>query len=1529
LRKRSIIISSLCILLALPSGALAEGNKARTPQTIKVERGKQQNALKAVKSENITALADDTLGPVLVSATAGPATVGVNDTITITAIASDDVSGVAEVLAYLNLPSGGYKVVPLTLENPETGEWKGTYTITEFDQEGTWIIDFDLYDAAGNDSYGEPIEPIQVNNPNGDSEVPTLVEKSVTPLAVAPNEEVKIRAVVNDNVGVSTVFAKIYTADSFGYYYMPLTLAEGTTNEYVGSHYFSESDPSGNWFIDIDMTDIAGNFDWLVLDEVVELTNPSSDNTDPIIGDPVITPAVASAGQSVRLRVPVSDQQSGVSSVYAEFFHIDSPTETYLEHLTQDPTTGEWYVEFTIQSGFPSGVWNVDIYATDSAGNTVLKEVRGAFDVDNNSGDFDAPEISKVVVTPVGDVQIGQTVTITADVTDNAGLDMVYAEVLDQAGFGDYVPMSYDVTSNKWIGSYVVQDTTAPGFYSVRVSAYDTSLRYNSLDAQGGITVINPIGDFTGPVISDIALDKTEVNAGEQITISASVEDESGVALVSANYDDNKTVDLKYDSTLNKWVGTITVPTNTPDGELININFVNAADTKGNVEVSSWYPVSFTVHNADGDYTAPEVESVEITPAVAGVGEKVQFKAKVTDAQTGVKSVTVALDMSEVALTFDGASGLWVGSYTVKANDKPGDYTVYVSTEDNNGNSADTVAEQTLTIDNPNADVTGPVVEAVEITPAEVNVGDTVKISATISDDQSGVHGVFATLDSPNFEKYESISLVLNSETNKWEGTYEVKEFDLPGSWHVNVTAFDNAGNYGSNEAEYQVVIHNPNGGDVVSPTVHSLVMSTSTAKPGDTVHFEAKLSDAKSGVKSATIYLYSNSSANSYPITLAYDESNEVWSADYVIPAFASAGFHSLYLDVADHAGNVEFYYPINSLLILNDFSDNEAPKFESISISPEQALRGEEVTFKVNFTDNQSGVKNASLVLFNPDSADSYNADDERAYRFIDLAYSEQENVWIGTYTVKATDPLGSWKISYEVEDLAGNWNMAAISEKFVTYEDVTPPATPVVAEISDQSAAVTGTTEAGASVTVSIGSETYSGTADANGNFTITIPVQSAGTVITVTAKDRFDNASEVSVTVVDKTPPAAPTVETVTDKTTVITGTTEKNSTVTAKIGDTIYTGTTFSNGVYKITIPRQATGTSIIVTAADGAGNVSQEVAVTVGDATAPGIPTVNFVTDSATVVTGVAEAGATVTVTIGTETYTGSADSTGAFSVTIPAQAAGTVLTVKATDAAGNTGNARSVTVIDRTAPATPSVNYISDQATVVTGVVEAGATVVVTIGTENYTGTADANGAFQVTIPQQKAGTRVYVRAIDAAGNKSNLRDLIVVDKTAPSAPTVNEVSDSATLVTGTTEGGATITVTIGTAEYTARAFSNGTFRVSIPAQPVGTRILIRATDAGGNKSTLSSVRVVDRTPPAVPTLDPVTAKSTEVRGTTDGGAYITVTIGSQSYTARAFSNGTFRVAIPAQAAGVKISVSAADALGNKSAARTVTVTQ
>ena len=78
---------------------------------------------------------------------------------------------------------------------------------------------------------------------------------------------------------------------------------------------------------------------------------------------------------------------------------------------------------------------------------------------------------------------------------------------------------------------------------------------------------------------------------------------------------------------------------------------------------------------------------------------------------------------------------------------------------------------------------------------------------------------------------------------------------------------------------------------------------------------------------------------------------------------------------------------------------------------------------------------------------------------------------------------------------------------------------------------------------------------------GKFSITIPKQVAGTVIEVTAKDGAGNVSAVTqVTVEDATAPAAPVVNKVTDQSTTVTGTAEKGSEVTVKIGSESWTGT---------------------------------------------------------------------------------------------------------------------------------------------------------------------------------------------------------------------------------------------------------------------------------------------------------------------------------------------------------------------------------
>ncbi|MFS0774790.1 DUF4625 domain-containing protein [Neobacillus sp. 3P2-tot-E-2] len=689
MRKRTIIISVLCLSMNLPVGVFAETNGVQTPQ---------------INSTTTITLAEDTFGPVLESATVSPTTVNVGETFTITATVSDDASGVDSVTAYLNLPDGkGYKVLPLE-QDPDTGEWKGTYTITELDLNGTWNIDFDLYDVAGNYTYGNDSDTVQVVNLNGgDAQAPTLESSSISPLSVGVNQEVTIRAKVTDNNAVDAVYASVYTADSSGYYYLPLTYDE-TSQEWVASHYFSESDQAGAWYVDIEMHDTAGNFDWVTLEEELVLSNPQGDFTEPTIGTPVITPKSASPGESVRLSVPVTDGQSGVSSVYAEFYHIDSPSEIYLEHLTRDPATGEWVGDFNIQSNFQSGVWNVVIHSTDNAGNSGFKEYPASFEVINNDGDFEPPVIAAVQVTPQGDVQVGDAVTVTADVSDNEGVDSVRATFYSQEG-SEYVDLSYDEAAKQWTGTLLIEENTVPGFYSVSVAAYDTSGNLDFADAAGGINVVALEGDFTGPVISAIAVDKTEVNAGEQVTISATVNDaESGVASVTAHYYNNQSIALTYDSTLEKWIGTITVPTNVPDGEVVKIDYIEAVDAKNNQTVQFTNTVSFLVHNPDGDFTAPVVDSIAMTPTSAKQGETVHFDVNLADDKSGIKSATLYLynesdsTVTTIDLTQVGTSNVWSADYVIPADAGVGTYSVSLDVTDNAGNMVNATVSEKLTV---------------------------------------------------------------------------------------------------------------------------------------------------------------------------------------------------------------------------------------------------------------------------------------------------------------------------------------------------------------------------------------------------------------------------------------------------------------------------------------------------------------------------------------------------------------------------------------------------------------------------------------------------------------------------------------------------------------------------------------------------------------------------------------------------------------------------------------------------------------
>ncbi|WRP06373.1 Ig-like domain-containing protein [Rossellomorea aquimaris] len=256
---------------------------------------------------------------------------------------------------------------------------------------------------------------------------------------------------------------------------------------------------------------------------------------------------------------------------------------------------------------------------------------------------------------------------------------------------------------------------------------------------------------------------------------------------------------------------------------------------------------------------------------------------------------------------------------------------------------------------------------------------------------------------------------------------------------------------------------------------------------------------------------------------------------------------------------------------------------------------------------------------------------------------------------------------------------------SEVKVVVADVIAPNAPKANAISDLSTTITGTAEAGSNVTAKVnGRQIAAAKSNTKGQFTLKIKKQKAGSTVSVTAKDAAGNTSKgTNLKVSDKTPPAAPKAKTISDASTAISGTTEANAYVIAKVkGKQIAAIKANTKGQFTLKVKKQKAGSTVTLTAKDTAGNISKGTNLKVSDKTAPSAPIVNTVSSKSKTVSGKTEPYATVTVKSNTKSIgTTKANSKGSFTVKIKTQKVKTVLSVTTKDKAGNVSKARKVTV--------------------------------------------------------------------------------------------------------------------------------------------------------------------------------------------------------------------------------------------------------
>ena len=554
---------------------------------------------------------------------------------------------------------------------------------------------------------------------------------------------------------------------------------------------------------------------------------------------------------------------------------------------------------------------------------------------------------------------------------------------------------------------------------------------------------------------------------------------------------------------------------------------------------------------------------------------------------------------------------------------------------------------------------------------------------------------------------------------------------------------------------------------------------------------------------------------------------------------------------------------------------------------------------------------------------------------------AQVQQGGVW--SVNVPGTDLSAladnGYTVQVSVSDAAGNPGSAG---KAITL-DTTPPTVSfnvvagddVINSVEHGQAQVISGTATGASVgdklVITIGSNQYTTTVDASGKWSVGVPASDIsaltdGTVtLSATITDSAGNSSTQTHDVVVNTASVALTVNTLSGDdvinaaeagaSLVINGSSAQfaNGTqVTITLNGKSYTATIQSDGSWTTTVPAADVGTladgasyQVSVSAQDSAGNSASATHTISVDTTAPVISVNTLSGDDVLNAaeaqqpltvhgSSSAEAGQTVTVTLGGKTYTALVANDGTWTLDVPAadlanlSEGALTVTASVNDKAGNNGQTTHTLTVDTVAPAVTistvadddivnNAEQLAGQTISGTTTAEQGQTVTVSFNGNSYQATVAANGSWSVFVPGRDflglsdGDYTITATVSDKAGNPGSATHDVTLNGDVPTIAIntfaqddiVNAAEHGTPLViSGTTDAptGQTVTITLNGKTYTATVQNDGTWSYTVGSADVtaladGGSYVINAqvSNAIGNSASDNHTVTVDLTAPSM----------------------------------------------------------------------------
>ncbi|EFK18177.1 type 1 secretion C-terminal target domain (VC_A0849 subclass) [Escherichia coli MS 21-1] len=1289
---------------------------------------------------------------------------------------------------------------------------------------------------------------------------------------------------------------------------------------------------NGELTISASVTNSANNTGTATHDIVIDANLPGL-RVDTVAGDDVINSIEHTQA------LVVTGSSSGLAAGAALTVVINSVT--YGATVLAD---GTWSVGVPAAdvTNWPAGTVNIAVSGTNTAGTTT--------------------SITHPVTVDLAAVAITINPLSTDDVINAAekGSDLQLSGTTSDVEAGQTITVifggkSYTTTvaaDNSWGLTIPAADLATLPDGAANVQASVSNVAGNSAQATHAYSV-----DATAPsvTINTIATDDilNAAEAGSALTISGTSTAEAGqtvtVTLNGVNYSGNVQADGSW---------SVSVPT----GDLANLT-ASPYTVSASVSDKAGNPAS-AMHNLTVDLVAPvvtinTVAGDDIINATEH-GQAQIISGSATGATTGnTVSVTIGTTTYTTVLDANGNWSIGVPASVISALAQ-GDVTITATVTDSAGNSG--TASHTVTV------ALGAPVLAINTIAVDDIINATEKgadlaISGT-SDQPAGTQ-ITVTLNGQNYTTTADAS-------GNWSVTVPASRVSALGeaTYTVTASATDADGNSGS--ASHNVQVNTALPGVTINVVASDDIINAAEAGAGQSI--SGQVTGAAAG-DTVTVTL----GGATYTATV---QANLSWSINVPAAALQALGNGELTISasVTNSVGNTG--NGTREITI-----DANLPGLRVDTVAGDDVVNIIEHGQALVITGSSSGLATGSNVTL------TINGQTYVAAVLADGSWSVgvpavDVSAWpAGTVTITASGSTTAGNPVSVTHPVTVDLSAIAVSINAITADDV------INAAEKGAALTLTGSTsgvEAGQTVTVTFGGKTYTASVAANGSWSTTVPAADMAALRDGDASAQASvsnvNGNNATTTHAYSVDASAPTVAINTiagddilnaaeaGAALTITGssTAEAGQTVTVTLNGENYTGTVQTDGSWSVSVPpadvSALTASNYTVSAAvsDKAGNPASVNHNLTVDTSVP-VVTINTVAGDdvinatehaqAQIISGSATGaatGSTVTVTIGTNTFT-TVQADGSWSLTLPASDLtalannGYTLTATVSDQAGNPGSASKGVTVDTTAPVISFNTVAGDdvinnvehtQAQIISGTATgavAGDRLVVTIAGQQYVTSTDASGNWSVGVPASVIsgladGTVTISATItDSAGNSSTQTHNVQVNTAAVSLSVSTISGDnlinaaeagSALTLSGTGTNfaaGIVVTVLLNGKGYSATIQNNGSWSVNVPAADVaaladGTSYTVSASaqDSAGNSATASRSVAVDLTAPVisintVSTDDRLNAAEQQQPLTLNGstsaevGQTVTVTFGGKTYTATVAANGTWALNVPA----------------------------